>query len=241
MPLDNPPAASGLSNPVTLGQGGTGQTGAPAALTALTGTQAAGQVVRSDGTNAALAALQHGDLPSLDNAWWPGDQNLIAWNFDPAEAGGNSAPALGVIQLAAVILRTAKTITNVLLGLAVVGTTLTSGQNFAGLYNSSGTQVGVTVDQTAVWASTGLKTMPLTAPYAAAAGTYWVAFVVNAAAACQFARGSAVGGAGTLLNAGLTASTARFATTGTVQTSLPGSITPASSALGAMSWWAGLS
>jgi len=46
--------------------GGTGQTTAAAAITALTGTQTSGQYLRSDGTNAALGAIQAGDVPTLN-------------------------------------------------------------------------------------------------------------------------------------------------------------------------------
>ncbi len=46
-------------------KGGTGKTTQAAALTALTGTQSAGTYVRSDGTNAALSAIQAGDVPDL--------------------------------------------------------------------------------------------------------------------------------------------------------------------------------
>lgn len=56
--------AAGLSSTLAIGSGGTGQTTAPAAITALTGAQTAGRVLRSDGTNAALAVLQAGDLPA---------------------------------------------------------------------------------------------------------------------------------------------------------------------------------
>lgn len=257
-------AFSQISGTAQIGQGGTGQTGATAAFNALSPLTTLGDTLSNDGTNDVSIAgnttttkkfftqtgngsvsatpgwnvITHADLPSLDNVWWPSDQNLIAWTFDPSEAGGNSLPGVGVIQLSAIILRTAKTITNVLLTVAATGT-LTSNQNFAGLYTSAGTLVGVTADQTAAWGSTGLKTMALTSQYSAAAGVYWVGFVVNGTA-CQFARGSAVTGGNTLFNTGLTVSTARYATNGSAQTSLS-SITPASNAFGGMSWWAGVS
>lgn len=57
-------AYSGTALPIA--NGGTGQTTAAAAITALTGTQTVGQYLRSDGTNAALAAIQPGDVPTLN-------------------------------------------------------------------------------------------------------------------------------------------------------------------------------
>jgi hypothetical protein len=58
--------AAGLSATLAIGSGGTGQTTAAAAITALTGTQTSGQYLRSDGTNAALGAIQAGDVPTLN-------------------------------------------------------------------------------------------------------------------------------------------------------------------------------
>jgi hypothetical protein len=54
------------STAIGIGSGGTGQTTAAAAITALTGTQTSGQYLRSNGTNAALAAIQAGDVPTLN-------------------------------------------------------------------------------------------------------------------------------------------------------------------------------
>ena len=48
-----------------VSKGGTGAATAAAAITALTGTQTSGRYLRSDGTNAALATIQAGDVPTL--------------------------------------------------------------------------------------------------------------------------------------------------------------------------------
>ena len=50
---------------LAIADGGTGQSTAAAAITALTGTQTSGRYLRSDGTNAALAAIVAADVPSL--------------------------------------------------------------------------------------------------------------------------------------------------------------------------------
>jgi len=55
-----------VTGTVAIANGGTGQTTAAAAITALTGTQTSGQYLRSDGTNAALGAIQAGDVPTLN-------------------------------------------------------------------------------------------------------------------------------------------------------------------------------
>ncbi len=75
--------------------------------------------------------------------------------------------------------------------------------------------------------SVGTKTLALSAPYAAAAGKYWVAILANAATAPTIFRN------GSTLSAspGLSAATARFALNGTALTALPASITPGSNVI----------
>jgi hypothetical protein len=55
-----------LVGAVDIANGGTGQTTAAAAITALTGTQTSGQYLRSNGTAAALSAIQVADVPTLN-------------------------------------------------------------------------------------------------------------------------------------------------------------------------------
>src|ERR1039457_1731944 len=57
--------AGNVTGTVAIGNGGTGQIAQQAAIDALTGTQSAGKVLRSDGTHAILAAIQAGDVPAL--------------------------------------------------------------------------------------------------------------------------------------------------------------------------------
>jgi hypothetical protein len=58
--------AADVSGTLPIANGGTGQTTAAAAITALTGAQTSGQYLRSDGTNSALAAIVAGDVPTLN-------------------------------------------------------------------------------------------------------------------------------------------------------------------------------
>jgi hypothetical protein len=51
---------------VAVNRGGTGQTTQAAAITALAGTQASGQYLRSNGTNTLLSAIQAADVPTLN-------------------------------------------------------------------------------------------------------------------------------------------------------------------------------
>ena len=63
---DTTGVASNVSGTVAILHGGTGQTTQQAAINALTGAQSSGKYLRSDGTNATLAAIQVGDVPTLN-------------------------------------------------------------------------------------------------------------------------------------------------------------------------------
>lgn len=58
--------ASNVTGTVAVANGGTGQTTASTAITALTGTQISGYYLRSNGTNAILAAIVAADVPTLN-------------------------------------------------------------------------------------------------------------------------------------------------------------------------------
>jgi hypothetical protein len=58
--------AANVTGVVALANGGTGQTTAAAAITALSGTQTSGYYLRSNGTNTLLAAIQAADVPTLN-------------------------------------------------------------------------------------------------------------------------------------------------------------------------------
>jgi hypothetical protein len=65
---DTTGTASNVTGIVAVANGGTGQTTAAAAITALTGTQTAGRYLRSDGTSATLAAIVAADVPTLNQS-----------------------------------------------------------------------------------------------------------------------------------------------------------------------------
>lgn len=64
--IDITGTAANVTGTVAIANGGTGQTSAATAITALTGTQTSGYYLRSDGTNAALSAIQAADVPTLN-------------------------------------------------------------------------------------------------------------------------------------------------------------------------------
>ena len=175
-----------------------------------------------------------------DPTFTPADHGLITWTQDPAGCGSvGSALAAGVVHLAKVkIVNRATVVTNILASITSAGATLTAGQCYAGLYNSSGTLLSATADQSGTWTSTGLKTMALAAPQTLAVGTYYVALLANGSTPPSFMRGNGVSSSG--LNAGLTVGTARFLTSGAALTALPASITLSSGSTDFVARWAAL-
>lgn len=159
-----------------------------------------------------------------DPSFTPADHNLLTWTQDPATLRSTAdASTGGVIYLAKVkIVNRSTLVTNIIVGVVGAGVTLTAGQNFAGLYNSSGTLLSATADQSAVWNTAGSKTMALVTPQTLAVGNYYVALLGNGATPATFATGA---GASSVTNQALTTGTSRFLTSGAAQTVLPASIT----------------
>jgi len=77
-----------------IGSGGTGQTTAAAAITALAGTQVSGRYLRSDGVNTSLAAIVAADVPTL-NQNTTGTATNVTGTVAVANGGtGTATPAL---------------------------------------------------------------------------------------------------------------------------------------------------
>lgn len=192
-------------------------------------------------TNVAGYSLN--GVPVPGNVWQSSDHNLVAWAYDPALSvnGGTALSGSGVLHLIKVILRYPATINNVLYQINTAASGLTSGENFVGIYDSTGTRRAVSADLSATWTSTGFYTTAMTASYSAPAGTYYIAFVVNGTTGPSLARMNGLAGASSAINVGLTAANYRYATNGTGNTSLPASITLSSNAQDSIAWWAALS
>lgn len=162
------------------------------------------------------------------------DHGLRAWAFDPRFCGTTAAVATsGTLFLSGMFITESFTATTLYWGVSVTPTTQTAGQNFVGLYDSTGTllaSVGVDGDT----ASTGLKAGAISV--ALTPGTYWAAFLFNAATAPQLPRCAGTGGTASLINVGLTGATQLYATNGTGRTSMPSTITMASNAASTGYW-----
>lgn len=173
------------------------------------------------GINSAYTGVQQ--VP-----WLPSDNGLILASGDPAQFTGTIAVTAGTVYLAKLTARLAVTLSNLLFAVTSAGSnTGGSGGTFAGLYSGSGALLTGSADAAALLAATGTVTVPLTTPQAIAAGTFvWAALVCNLGTTQPTLQRTSAGSAAN--NLGLSAALSRFATAGTLQTSLPSPITPSS-------------
>lgn len=166
----------------------------------------------------------------------PDDHGYSEWTGDPENIQGATVLVAGTVYLRKIPIRRIQTPTVLTFSLSVAATLPTAGQSFAGIYSSAGTRLATAGIDTQL-ALTGPQDVTI-APGQLAVGFVWGAIVANASVLCQPHR---MGTVTTPPNANLTAATFRNAVNGTVQTSLPASITPASnSGTGAITMWMAL-
>lgn len=168
------------------------------------------------------------------------DQGFICWSIDPASCGSGTAPTSGTLQLARLRVPYDTVITNIWLWVTTQGSSLTSGDNFAGVWDSSGNLLGITADQTTAWGSTGMKQTALTsATKIVRAGAYvYGGFWSVGSTPAAFARAVDVSSVGP--NANLSAPNLRYATANTSLTTTAPDPFGTQTAAG-RSWFVGLS
>lgn len=157
-------------------------------------------------------------IDGVPTLWFPVDNGLASWTFDPAHANGTYTLATaGTLYTVDLKVGSAATISNVLYAVTTAGGTLTASQCFVGIYQG-GSLVGTSAATSTAWASTGLKTTALTSPVNVQSGIVTVAFVFNGTTGPTLASGAS----NSVVNAGLGATVSRYATANTgVTTSLP--------------------
>lgn len=216
-----------------------GTTSAQGALQ-LDGTASDIQPLGTQGAGASGLAADAKHVHPHEGIWLPSDFGWISWAYDIAAITSSLVLTAGTVYLIGVRLRYAQTVTNVVYSITTAGATLTANQCFAGLYNSSGTLLSATADQSGA-GSQALHTVALTTQQTnLAAGLYWVGMVWNGTTPPGIGRSVNFQTSGQE-NGGLSAANSRWATNGTSQTSLPASITPSSNAQLASALWAAVS
>lgn len=171
----------------------------------------------------------------------------LSWSFDPtAMSGGAALGAAGTVTLIKIPWPTTALVTNIVVCLSAGGNTLTSGQCFAGLVNSAGTNLGVTADQSVVWASAGTTPKiaaitggPIIVPGGGPAGFIYVSLLWNGTTSPSFYKSA--NSAASPMNGSLTAATLRGALNGSGLTVLTAPLTLSASTAPTQFFWAALS
>lgn len=175
------------------------------------------------------------DIAKRIDAVSPSDHGMLAWAFDMANVSGSTTATLNRINLVKILLRRRSTISTIFWWITS-GAGATAGQNWVGLYDSTGARIAQTGVDGSI--SSGGKTTAIT-PVTVDPGFVWVALAFAASTQPGIARGPNQSGGSIALNLGLTQSTARYAQAGT-GTTLPATITPASLTLTIDAFWAGV-
>lgn len=121
----------------------------------------------------------------------PSDHATVAWNFPPYTIATQQVLNVsGTMQLMRVPIASSSLITNIVMNLAALGTSLTAGQSFCALYTGAGNLLAVTADQAANWAgTTGLKTMALASPQTVTSDCFVGVWSVSAGTLPAFSMG----------------------------------------------------
>ncbi|MET9385302.1 hypothetical protein ABZY09_30580 [Streptomyces sp. NPDC002928] len=170
------------------------------------------------------------------------DMGLLLWTGDPAYATATTTLTSGTVYTVKLNVRQAMTATNLIYSVFTAGSTLTSGQNFVGLYDSSGNRVAVSADQTSNWGSLGTMVTPFTAPVALTPGAYFAAWLSNGTTPITLTRGTGLQSA--MVNVNQTAATYRYTTGGTgwsSLTALPAPGVMANRSIGGFTFWCAIS
>jgi hypothetical protein len=168
----------------------------------------------------------------------PSDQGYKGWSYDPIAAANNSLLIAGQPVLIKVRVTQTTTIGNICLNVNNAGSGFTAGASYAALYDMAGTLLAQSDDLAVTLATTGAKTIPLTAAASVQGNIfYYIYLVVNATSMPALNRAGNVGA----INQNLGPGTYRFATLGSGILAPPASISLAGSAALSISYWAALS
>lgn len=196
------------------------------------------------GNPGSQVAVAVPDLPYASGRV-PADFGLLEWNYDPLLAGGGTVmPTAGTGYILGVEVREPRLVTNLNMYLVSSGGTLTANECFAVLYNSSGTKIAATADQSSAWGSGSPKWVSMAlvgGPYTLQPGFYAVQVFFNGTTGPSFLRAGLSGTAGAA-DPLVAAAAFTFAVNGTGLTAPPASVTLSSNShTGAEQYCVGMS
>jgi hypothetical protein len=173
----------------------------------------------------------------------PSDVGLIAWNYPSlfAEATGFTTIS-GTVYAVKIRLdpRRQISVTNIEVAVETAGSTLTAGQNLAGLYDPGLNLLGVSGDQSGVFNTVGWKQCPLaSAPIVGSWPYLWAAIMSNGTTPAKFSRAAGASVGLPIVVRNVTDTSVDYGTFGVGQTALPAH--PAFVITGGFTPWVGLS
>lgn len=208
----------------------------PSIDTTATDIQPAGTIAAGSSGLAADARHVH---PRPGGLWTPSDSSLVAANGDLRSASGVLTLIAGTIYLFRINVFTSTTVSlvNFIVNTPSSGT---GSNSYTGIYSSSGTQLSVSSDfTTTALVSGGPSTITVGSTSLTAGSFYYVALLVNATTTQAHLYG--FGMPASNINFGSSLSQASFVTNGTLQTSLPSSLSLASNSnSGSLAVWTGV-
>lgn len=209
------------------------------------GTTAAAHSNGAAVTHVLTRAAQERWVPEY--VWQPQHHGVFGWNYDPALSGGSSVPLAGALFLVRVPVPEIITIGGVAILVGTGGTGATALANcFLGVYNTAGTRLGASADQSAAWATSGFKSAAVTVDggqslSVGGPGVYvFAGILVGTQSTTNLSLGRLSNTTTAFLNANLSATTARWASNGSGQTALPTSVTMGSNTTNGNGFWVGL-
>lgn len=174
---------------------------------------------------------------AIARAMGPGLQNMLSWNYDPQIVSGGNTLVLGTVYCHRIWLAAGDTIVGLGTNATVAGATLSYAR--AGLYSPAGVQLGISVDQSVNWTSTGFKSNTLTSSVVIpTSGYYYIALLNTGTTGAQM---GSTPGVQSVYNGNTSGATLRHATVAAGQTALPASFTPSGNASTNASTWVGAS
>lgn len=176
-------------------------------------------------------------------SWQASDYGLAAMTYDPALIASTIAiPNGGKLYTVMVKVGAATTISTIWVYMSAIGSALTSGENFAGVWQGiGGTRIGITADQSTAWTTSGnvgVLQMPLTGgPLAVSAGDVAVGFYVNGTTGPTLSRANST----SVTNVNTPTNSPRFGISSATYTTTPPATLPTLTANNNTTWWVGLS
>jgi hypothetical protein len=149
--------------------------------------------------------------------WYSIDHGYLSWTNSPLQASSTYTLATSGTVYTVALKVNGGTITNLNYHITTAGATLTSAQNYVGLYQA-GALLASSADQSTAWTSTGLTTTALSTPVQVQQGIVIAAFVFNGTT------GPTLSASGIYGNEGFAAAASCFGTANTSRTTLPATL-----------------